>query len=119
MRAIFCLGLLASSALAQSFEVASVKPSARAVGKDYRGAVVFGSERVSARNASLKGLIVEAYHVQPFQVSGGPRWVDAEHFDVEAKLDDSDARTDHESAMIKALLVDSKHFRQALYDVSG
>jgi uncharacterized protein (TIGR03435 family) len=108
MRAVFCLGLLASAALAQPFEVASVKPSARAVGKDYRGAVVFGSERVSARNVSLKGLIVEAYHVQPFQVSGGPGWLDLDEFDIDARAGATTTK-DQLRSMLQALLADRFH----------
>src|SRR5262249_38118730 len=98
----------ASAALAQSFDVASVKPSAHAVGKDYRGAVTFGTERVSARNVSLKGLIVEAYHVQPFQVSGGPGWLDLDEFDIDARTEKTVTK-DQSRTMLQALLTERFH----------
>jgi uncharacterized protein (TIGR03435 family) len=102
------LGFLAYDGVAQSFDVASVKPSARAVGKDYRGAVVFGPERVSARNVSLKGLIVEAYHVQPFQVSGEPGWLDLDEFDVDAHAGGPTGK-DELRSMLVALLGERFH----------
>jgi uncharacterized protein (TIGR03435 family) len=108
MRALLCLVFFASATLAQSFDVASVKPSARAVGKDYRGAVVFGPERVSARNVSLKGLIAEAYHVQPFQVSGGPGWLDIDEFDIDARAGKTAAK-EQLRAMLQALLAERFH----------
>jgi uncharacterized protein (TIGR03435 family) len=108
MRAFLCLVFAASIAFAQSFDVASVKPSARAVGKDYRGALVFGPERVSARNMSLKGLIVEAYHVQPFQVSGGPGWLDLDEFDIDARAGGT-ATKDQLRGMLQALLAQRFH----------
>jgi uncharacterized protein (TIGR03435 family) len=108
MRAFLCVVFIGYIALAQSFDVASVKPSARAVGKDYRGAVVFGPERVSARNVSLKGLIVEAYHVRPFQVSGGPGWLDLDEFDIDSRAGET-ATKDQLRAMLQALLTERFH----------
>jgi len=40
---------------------------------------------VSAQNVTLKLLISEAYHVYEFQISGGPKWIDSDRYDVEAK----------------------------------
>jgi uncharacterized protein (TIGR03435 family) len=108
MRTLLGVAFLAYAAAAQSFDVASVKPSARAVGKDYRGAVVFGPERVSARNVSLKGLIVEAYHVQPFQVAGGPGWLDLDEFDIDARSGGTVTKEQLRS-MLQALLAERFH----------
>ena len=33
----------------------------------------------------MKLLISEAYHVYEFQISGGPKWIDSDRYDVEAK----------------------------------
>ena len=68
------------------FAVASVKASARMVGKDYRKPLAVGADRLSGRNVSLKDLLVEAYGMEPFQV-GGPGWLDANEYDVEARAD--------------------------------
>lgn len=108
MRMLLGFALLAMAALAQTFDVASVKPSPRAVGKDYRGAVVLGADRISARNVSLKAFIVEAYHVQPFQVTGGPGWLDLGEFDIDARSG-GPATKDQLRSMLQALLSDRFH----------
>jgi uncharacterized protein (TIGR03435 family) len=41
--------------------------------------------RLSASNAPLAMLIQRAYAVQPFQVIGGPAWVNTDGYDVDAK----------------------------------
>jgi uncharacterized protein (TIGR03435 family) len=92
MRAILAVGVfgfVASSSYAQgsTFDVASAKPSQRTVGKDAANQFVINGAGFSARNATLKGLIVEAYQVQPYQVLGGPNWLDLSEYDVEAKAD--------------------------------
>jgi uncharacterized protein (TIGR03435 family) len=55
----------------------------------------------------LKLLIAEAYHVYDFQVSGGPKWIDADRYDVEAKAASDVALTKTQlRAMLQKLLVD-------------
>ncbi len=100
--------LLAITAAAQTFDVASVKANPHPVGKDYRGAVVLGPDRVAARNVSLKGLIVEAYHVQPFQVTGGPNWLDLDEFDIDARAA-GPASKEQLRSMLQALLTERFH----------
>ena len=41
----------------------------------------------TATGVTLKMLIMSAYEVQSFQVSGGPSWVGAERWDIQAKAD--------------------------------
>jgi len=41
--------------------------------------------RFLATNISLEGLIRIAYDVRTFQISGGPKWLDSDRFDVECK----------------------------------
>jgi uncharacterized protein (TIGR03435 family) len=36
-------------------------------------------------NETLKDLIQWAYNVQDYQISGGPKWVDTVHYDIDAK----------------------------------
>ena len=64
-----------------TFEVASVKPSAG--GKVFIGLKSPGT--FSADNVSLRGLIMEAYGIRAFQISGGPAWTSTEKYDVTAK----------------------------------
>src|SRR6478736_4661728 len=79
--AVFVAGLV----LAQvpTFEVASEKPSQLRLGGD--GTIAIDPGRFSARNATLKHLIFEAYRVPYSQIIGGPSWIDSDEFDVEAK----------------------------------
>src|SRR5437016_11183131 len=90
MRAIIifgCLALLTCGSFGQTFGVAVVKPSSHMAGKDARGHIATGSDRLSGKNVTLKELIAEAYHVELYQVSGGPDWLDSAEFDIEAKAD--------------------------------
>jgi uncharacterized protein (TIGR03435 family) len=76
----------AESALAQApgFEVVSVKPSP----PDSRGSqTTYDPGRLIAHGVNLKQLVEWAYQVTPVQVSGGPGWVDAKFFDVEAQAE--------------------------------
>jgi uncharacterized protein (TIGR03435 family) len=82
--------------------VASIKPSK---GTEAGGFSITPG-RFLARNVTARLLIAIAYEVQPFEVSGGPPWVDIHHFDVEARLDNPRADAGQERAMIKSLLAD-------------
>jgi uncharacterized protein (TIGR03435 family) len=97
---IFCWALMW-----QNFTVSSVKTSARIVGKDFGNRIAVSPNGFSGKNVSLKQLIVEAYQVQPFQVTGGPNWLDTSEYDVEAKTDGNASRTQVQ-AMLQALLTE-------------
>jgi uncharacterized protein (TIGR03435 family) len=82
------LVFLSSIASGQSaFDVASVKPSERIVGKDYGNQISIRPTGFSGRNVTLKRLIEEVYRLQPHQVSGALNWLDLNEYDVEAKVD--------------------------------
>jgi uncharacterized protein (TIGR03435 family) len=66
-----------------SFDVASVKVSPRLIGHD--GIVTTGPQRFSARNATLKTLIYEAWQAPYARITGGPAWVSTIEYDIEAK----------------------------------
>jgi uncharacterized protein (TIGR03435 family) len=77
----------AGSAKFLKFDVASVKqhpPGGNGVGSEYR------PDGYSCSNLSLLNLIVNAYGIKQYLISGGPSWIDSIGFDVEAKVDDSD-----------------------------
>jgi uncharacterized protein (TIGR03435 family) len=82
----FAIGCFGQAATTSTFAVASLKKSAQAAGRDARGAIVIGADRVSARNVSLKDLLVAAHHLEPYQVSG-PGWLDSDEFDMDARAD--------------------------------
>jgi uncharacterized protein (TIGR03435 family) len=69
---------------APAFEVASVKRNGSwfSRGFSFGG----GAGQFTATNVPLRELILAAYQVQPFQVEGGPAWINSDHFDIVAKL---------------------------------
>ena len=76
--------LLATCAFAQqpAFDAATIKPSKDEFGHSgwhsRPGAIVLTGQ-------TLKGLICIAYRVKDSQVSGGPKWLDGNRFDINAK----------------------------------
>ena len=73
------------------FEVASVKKHPPDNGGK-AGITMGGGPDVSryrGSNMTAKTLIATAYGVNEFQVSGGPSWISSEHWDIDAKVEDS------------------------------
>jgi uncharacterized protein (TIGR03435 family) len=60
---------------------------------------------VTITNMTVKEMIVLAWRVQPFQISGGPAWLDSVHFDVVAKPAGKPQQTEI-SLMLQSLLED-------------
>ena len=86
-----------------AFDVASIKPAAAGV----RGYSIQPlHDRLSARNVTLKHLVSEAYHVYEFQISGGPKWIDSDRFDVEAKASIGSPTRRQLREMLRKLLTD-------------
>ncbi len=79
------IGAMAYAQSVPAFEVATIKPSS----PDARGVWIRmpPGDRVDISNMTLKELIVTAWSVQPFQVSGGPPWLESLHFDISAKAE--------------------------------
>jgi len=105
--------VLGETALAQApaqlspdlkFEVASLKPSppdARMVG--IRPAQ--GGERYEATGVPLKVLIMTAYRVRLEQIVGGPKWLDTDLFDMQAKAE-KPSSVDELHMMLRNLLAE-------------
>jgi uncharacterized protein (TIGR03435 family) len=91
------------------FEVAAIKPHNPEEGG---GGFSFQHGRLNISNTWLRVLIMSAYGVEDFQISGGPRWIDSERFDVLAQAPDNSQRRDL-NLMLRALLED--RFRLALH----
>jgi uncharacterized protein (TIGR03435 family) len=64
------------------FEVASVKP---ATSRELNGLHVYPGGRVECNGCILQYLIEEAFDIQGFQLGGGPAWMVADRYDIEAK----------------------------------
>jgi uncharacterized protein (TIGR03435 family) len=90
-----------------AFEVASIKPSTQ---NQFAVMVMAGimpqpGGRLNITNANLRMLIRFAYNIDDSQISGGPSWMDSDHYDIVAK-GDSDASRDDLRRMLQSLLGD-------------
>ena len=91
------------------FEVASIKPA----DPDARGSSSNGDGRMlRIKNWTLKRLVQRAFDVQDYQVTGGPNWTDSYRFNIDAKVDESEAKLQGKEgqarirAMLESLLMD-------------
>jgi uncharacterized protein (TIGR03435 family) len=99
------------------FEVASVKPTppqARLI----NNMGTYPGGRIKCDGCWLRYLIMEAFSVQPYQISGGPGWLGVDQFDLEAKPPDRSRASranprlaklpmnDDQREMLQALLAD-------------
>jgi len=74
------------------FDVASVKPAPDGA----RGMRITSTpgNGFSASNVTLRTLIEVAYNVRSFQVSGGPSWLNSDHFEILAKPEHPETSAD-------------------------
>ena len=86
-----------------SFEVASVKPNR----SNAPPAGLVGGQRngLTLTNLTVRELIVKAYKLQNFQLSGGPGWIHSERFDVVARTV-RESTVDEKWQMLQVLLND-------------
>lgn len=89
------------------FEIASIK-------LNKSGANVIGMTRspgmIAIRDCPLEVLIEEAYALYPYQISGGPHWVDTDKYDIVAKVHGK-ANFSQKMHMLQALLADRFQLR--------
>jgi uncharacterized protein (TIGR03435 family) len=67
------------------FEVATVKPTPMSRPSELNGVYVFRDGRLVVNAYSLKNLVMLAFRLGPWQISGGDAWVGKTLYDVEAK----------------------------------
>ena len=84
----------AADAVGPSFEVATVRPANRDDGRQWYGAKLAPSGRLTISSMSLNSLVWFAYVSEPGKpgagvVRGGPKWADSDTFDINAKVDDA------------------------------
>jgi len=94
---------------AKTFEVASIKPNHG----DGRTLVQALPGRLVMTNFALRRLMLFAYGVQDYQLSGDPGWTESEHYDIEAKADGAASVQEMEGPMLQALL--ESRFRLVLH----
>lgn len=85
------------------FEVASIKPAA----PDQRGIFIRPGANggIIIGNMPIREMIVTAWRIQPFQLMGGPSWIESARYDVTAKPEGQVKRSDI-PLMLQALLED-------------
>jgi bla regulator protein BlaR1 len=111
--AVALAGALAQSPVAPKvFDVVSVKPSA----PDEHNSFMFqnlpgGSVRLAG--VPLRMLMMQAYDVKVFQISGGPDWIRTERWDILAKAEGVEGRLPRaqENPMLEALMRDRFQLR--------
>jgi uncharacterized protein (TIGR03435 family) len=96
------ISLEAQAVSGRRFDAASVKPSPASSAYSSRGGP--GTGQISYMRHSLKSLLFSAFRVQFFQMETQP-WMDAEYFDVVAKLPPG-STSDDLGAMMQNLLVE-------------
>lgn len=117
-----CVAILVLRAASQSippsptFEVASIKLIKNWTPPSPVGISFLPGGALHAQGVTTRWLIESAYGVQPFKgyVTGGPEWLDADHYDLEAKADPNAVPAgaspteigEIHRVMLRALLVD-------------
>jgi uncharacterized protein (TIGR03435 family) len=113
---LICLSLRGLAVFGQSssnppaFDVASVKPSQHLVGPDYDNQIKYTRGGITAKNATLKRLVAEAYYLQLNQIVG-PSWFDQNEYDIEAKTA-GDATREQMALMLRTLLAERFNLKQ-------
>ena len=74
------------------FEVATIKPNKSGESGASLGPRPGG--RLIGTNKTVRNLIRNAFNVQPYQIVGGPDWIEADRFDILAKAADADVDPD-------------------------
>jgi len=113
---VVCLFILSGGASAQvaqpgakpedakpQFEVASIKLGSLGLPGGWIRHEPGGRLRVT--NMTLKELVQQAYGVDPFQVSGGPAWVDSARYDINA-TSEKPSKPREVDVMLQSLLAD-------------
>jgi uncharacterized protein (TIGR03435 family) len=72
-----------------SYDVASIKPAK----PGDESTLLFRLGAFTVKGMTLKSLIKEAYGIEDDQISGAPKWVGSQTYDIEAKVDGADAAT--------------------------
>lgn len=113
--AIVALGISVSGMIAQSpgprpkfdaFEVATIKP-VDPDAKAGRYIIMQGTNRFVEKAYTLKLLIAAAYDLNPRTISGGPGWIESDHYDIVA-VTPGEVRPTHDEqmSMLRNLLAD-------------
>ena len=93
----------AQTAQSSSFDAASIKVNNSGERRTTMRFLPGG--RVEGTNRTLKLLIQAAFDVQPYQIIGGPLWIESDHFDIAATAN-QDVTQAQLRSMMRTLLAD-------------
>jgi uncharacterized protein (TIGR03435 family) len=103
----FSLAVAQSQNAPQSFEVASVKPSAPSGSNVFMVRVEMApGGRYTASGVTLKLLLQQAFDVRDYQITGGPGWISSERYDINAKAGVPDINRDQIKVLLQSLLAE-------------
>jgi len=97
---LLLLALLSFAALAQTFEVDTVKLSPPQPMGHTSISLSSGHGRVTMTNVTLKRAVMSAYSLSPNQIFGGPSWLDSANYDIVAK---ASTPTDDDALLMRML----------------
>jgi uncharacterized protein (TIGR03435 family) len=92
----------AQSGKAPAFEVASVKPAEPSGYMDFR---IQPGGRLEVTSQTLRLIVMQAFGVKGYQLSGGPSWMDTDRFDIVGKAEGNPSHAEV-MAMLQTLLAD-------------
>jgi uncharacterized protein (TIGR03435 family) len=94
----------AGAAAPQSFEAASIKPSAETGNRVMIGISPGG--RYTASAVTVKFLIQQAFDIRDYQIQGGPGWIGSDRFDIVAKAETPDLNREKLKPLLQSLLAE-------------
>jgi uncharacterized protein (TIGR03435 family) len=98
------LALAAAAQTVKSFEVVSIKADRDGHGLD---AGTQPGGRYTARNVSALFLMTQAFGIKTYQISGAPKWLDDDHYDISAKAAVANQLSQEQlKPLLQAMLVD-------------
>ena len=105
----FCVAVLMGvSAFGQSFEAASVKPSAGNGRSSMKGGPDTGDpSQITYTNVSLMSVLLKTYDLKSYQATG-PEWLSSQRYDITARIP-ARATKEQFGAMLRNLLTDRFH----------
>lgn len=92
----------------KTFEINSVRENLSGLDRD--SGVNLSGSRISGTNLSLRTLILQAYGVLDFQLTGGPNWLSTARFDLQATTENAEPIAPADvPPMLQCLLADRFH----------
>jgi bla regulator protein blaR1 len=91
------------------FEVASIRPHS---GPNLYSGIEVSGPRITGTFMSVRDLIVYAYGLKPYQISGAAAWITSDRFDMQAKAGgEAEPSKEQIREMVQSLLAERFHLR--------